>query len=122
MKNKSRCIEVRTEEGKVILVLNLLDNEITVKDGTEVHVEQKTGEMKGQTGNRMGENNSMTVAQKRYLFRILAERGLETDAAHEHLIELFQVDSLAEVTKFEASNMIERLIEEKKGGSNGPPF
>lgn len=58
----------------------------------------------------------MTDAQKRYLFWILAEKGLEGDKAHEQLKDLFQVDSLKEVPKLEASRMIERLLEETKGG------
>ena len=51
----------------------------------------------------------MTDAQKRYLFRILAEYGIEGDEAHDKLKDIFQVDSLKEITKLEASKMIEHL-------------
>jgi len=54
----------------------------------------------------------MTDAQKRYLFRILAERGIEEDQAHQHLKELFGVDSLKDVSKHEASKAIENLLNE----------
>ena len=65
----------------------------------------------------------MTDAQKRYLFRLLAGQGFEEDKAHERLKELLHVDSLKEVTKSEASKMIERLLEESKGGEDDrPPF
>ena|SRR5260221_4973678 len=65
----------------------------------------------------------MTDAQKRYLFRILAEQGLEGDAASEHLKNLLQVNTLKEVTKQEASRAIERLLEKSKGGKgNGSPI
>jgi hypothetical protein len=64
----------------------------------------------------------MTDAQKRYLFRLMADKGIEGDRAHQRLRELFQVDSLKEVSKLEASKMIERLLEEGKGGADEPPF
>ncbi len=65
----------------------------------------------------------MTDAQKRYLFRLLADRGIEEDKAHERLKELLHVDSLIEATKTEASKAIECLLEENKGGKgDGIPF
>ena len=59
----------------------------------------------------------MTDAQKRYLFRILADQGKEGEEAHEYLKSHFQVKSLKEVTKLEASQAIERLLAESKGGA-----
>ena len=65
----------------------------------------------------------MTDPQKRFLFRILADQGMEGDKAHEYLRKLFQVEILKDVTKFEASRMIEQLLAEAKGGDeNGSPF
>lgn len=66
----------------------------------------------------------MTDAQKRLLFRLMDDKGLEGEKAHQELKRLFQVNSLKEVTKIEASRGIERLIEETKGGKNDdqPPF
>jgi hypothetical protein len=65
----------------------------------------------------------MTDAQKRYLFRIMAEKGYENDKGYARLKELFQVDSLKEVTKLEASKMIERLLDDGKDGNHDPvPF
>lgn len=66
--------------------------------------------------NGQGEVPPMTDAQKRLLFRLLANQGLEGDKAHEHLKELFQVKSLKEVTKLEASRGIEKLLDQAKGG------
>jgi hypothetical protein len=57
----------------------------------------------------------MTEAQRRYLFRILAEQGIEGDAAFDQLKSLFDVSALNEVTKRDASKMIERLLEEQGG-------
>lgn len=118
MKNKVRSIELRTADGKVILVLNLYEKEIDLKDNLETQEDQKTEKTKVQTGNRKTEESSMTAAQKRYLFRILAEKGIEGEKAHQELKKFFQVDSLKEVTKIEASNLIERLLEETQGGED----
>jgi GTP cyclohydrolase FolE2 len=52
----------------------------------------------------------MTEAQRRYLFRILAGRGLETDAAHEYLKKTFGVPTLKEVMKQDASAVIDELL------------
>jgi hypothetical protein len=64
----------------------------------------------------------MSEAQRRYLFRILADQGIEGDAAFERLKSLFDVSVLKEVSKRDASKMIERLLEEQGGVSDGPPF
>ena len=120
MKNKVKCIELRTNEGKVILSLYLYEKEIPLEDNLEASVNEKTDVKKeeSQKGNPKEDDSLMTDAQKRYLFRILAGNGLEADEAHEKLKEIFQVDSLKDVTKVEASNVIEKLLEESKGGKD----
>lgn len=122
MEKKARCIEVRTNDGKVILSFYLYDKEI--EDNPKASVEKpEVKKEKGQISNPQTDEPLMTDAQKRYLFRILAEKGTEGDNAHEKLKDLFQVDSLKEVTKLEASRMIERLLGENKGGGNdGSPI
>ena len=120
MKKKVRCIEVRTRDGKVILSFYIYDKEITLEDNLEASVNQKpeTRKRKSQVDSAQTDEALMTDAQKRYLFRILAGNGLEADEAHEKLKDLFQVDSLKDVTKVEASNVIEKLLEESKGGKD----
>ena len=116
MKNKVKCIELRTNEGKVILSLYLCEKEISSEDDLEALASGKTDVKKAESQKGSSKNDDlMTDAQKRYLFRILAGNGLEADEAHEKLKELFQVDSLKDVTKVEASNVIEKLLEESKG-------
>ena len=124
MKNIAKRIELRTPDGEVILVLNLHEKEIALEDSQEATSSQKkeAKKEKAQSSSRQTEDPPMTDAQKRYLFRILADKGIEGDKAHEHLKNLFQVDSLKEVTKLEASKMIKRMLEEAKGGEDGPPF
>jgi len=120
MKKRTRSIELRTADGKVILVLNFYEKEIALEDSLEVSGEQKKREPKKEKSQSSpkDEEPRMTDAQKRYLFRILAEHGIEGDEAHDKLKDIFQVDSLKEITKLEASKMIERLLEETKGGAN----
>jgi uncharacterized protein (DUF2267 family) len=123
MKNKGKRFELRTPDGKVILVLHLVEEAGPDDDSKAQPVEKPEAKAaKPQGPGPREENPPMTDAQKRFLFRILAEKGIETDKAHQHLRELFQVDSLKEVSKLEASRMIERLLEEAKGGADGPPF
>ncbi|MFZ6016356.1 MAG: hypothetical protein ACOYU0_01835 [Nitrospirota bacterium] len=116
MEKKVRCIELRTSDGKVIFSLYLYDKEMVLEDNP------KAKEEKSQASTQTDES-LMTDAQKRYLFRILAEQRIEGDEAHQQLKNLFQVNSLKEVTKLEASRMIERLLGKVKGGEDdGAPF
>ena len=65
----------------------------------------------GRAGNGSGTGNDpMTENQRRYLFRILAEHGVTGDIAHDYLVQTFGVGSLKEVTKREASDLIEELL------------
>jgi hypothetical protein len=52
----------------------------------------------------------MTDPQKRYLFRLLADRGIEGEAAYEHLKKTFSVGSVSEITKLDASRAIDRMV------------
>lgn len=125
MKKKVKCIELRTVEGRAILVLYLYEKEIAMEDSQETKAQKnlKEPEKEKAKASSKSEEPLMTDAQKRYLFRILADNGIEGDKAHQQLKELFQVNSLKEVTKLEASRMIERLLEEAKGGKDAePPF
>lgn len=125
MKKKVKCIELRTVEGRAILVLYLHEKEIVLEDSQETKAQKnlKEPEKEKAKASSKSEEPLMTNAQKRYLFRILADNGIEGDKAHQQLKELFQVNSLKEVTKLEASRMIKRLLEEAKGGKDAePPF
>jgi len=116
VKDKARRLELRTADGKVILALYLFE-EIASEDQSKAKESPKpdANNAKLQNNGSSSENPPMTDAQKRFLFRIMAEKGFENDQGYAKLKELFQVDSLREVTKFEASKMIERLLEESKG-------
>ena len=123
MKNKVKCVELRTIDGKVILVLYLYEKEITVEDNPKTITDRpETKKETPEIPASEEKDSMMTPAQKRYLFRILAEQGIEGDEAYQYLKDFFQVDSLKEVNKLEASKAIEQLIAEGKGEKNGVPF
>jgi hypothetical protein len=115
MGEKARRVELRTGQGEVILSLILFEEEITQEDNL------KNEPALGQGGNENKEpsasnDSAMTEAQKRYLFRILAEHGIQGEMAHQELKNAFRVNALTEVGKFEASKLIERLLVNGKGG------
>lgn len=116
--------ELKSSDGVAILSFNLHAGEGLVlanRAGTKTKPGKKSGAKgkgkNGKNGNN-GNNNGalMTDPQQRYLFRLLANQGIEGDEAHEHLKEHFQVDSLKKVSKFEAGKMIKRLLEEAENG------
>jgi len=112
MEKESKIIEVRDKSGGLILSFLVVEKAL---------VETSKEPSKNQPGpkandNPLAQDALMTDAQKRYLFRILADQGKEGEEAHEYLKKLFQVNSLKEATKLEASQAIERLLAEQKGG------
>ena len=114
MANDGRLIEVRDRNGGLILSFLVVEKPLQ-----DVPKEVKNNQP-GPKGNEnpLAQDAFMTDAQKRYLFRILVDQGREGEEAHEYLkTKIFQVKSLKEVTKFEASQAIERLLAEAKGGA-----
>jgi len=113
MDKNARCIEVRTADGTLILNLYLIEKQMggDNKQTTTQNKNQKSSQRNSPENSRSSNDDGMTDAQKRYLFRILAEEGIEGDEAHEHLKDLFKVESLKDVTKIEASRAIEQLLE-----------
>jgi len=120
MKKESKCFEVRTNDGKVIFSVYVYESGNATEESPGESVEKKGEEKaeKMQIDNSQTDGEEMTAAQKRFLFRLMAGQGIDGDKAHEQLKGLFQVDSLKDVSKYEASKMIERLLEESKGGKD----
>ncbi len=115
MNRNAKCIDVRTADGKPILSLRVYDEEAAGSGNTAAsgnHAEDHKNRNANGSPNGSKDSTAMTEAQKRYLFRILADRGLEGDDAHRHLKERFGANTLADVSKREASSMIEQLLEE----------
>ena len=112
MEKEAKIIEVRDRSGG--LIVSFLIIEKSLQEVPNETPNNPSGPK--DKGNPLAQDALMTDAQKRYLFRILADQGKEGEEAHEYLKKLFQVNSLIEVTKLEASQTIERLLAESKGG------
>lgn len=73
-------------------------------------------------GNRlpppMVDTSSMSEGQRRYLFRLMATRGLRGEGAHEALKEFFHVPNLTQVSKVDATRAIDQLLRDA-GQGNG---
>ncbi len=111
MTQNTRCIEVRSADGTLMFKLRLYD-EVADSSGNAGASGNHASRNGSPNANGSKDSAAMSEAQKRYLFRILAERGLEGDDAHRHLKERFGANTLADVSKREASAMIEQLLEE----------
>ena len=123
MEKQGRYLKVKTRDGRVLMSLFLnLGQGIVLEGQLDGQAKQKAPG-NGNGGNGNGKNDElMTYPQKRFLWRILAQQGVEGNKVQEHLIKLFQVETLKEVTKIEASRMIERLLKETGGDGDGIPF
>lgn len=110
--NVVKKIEIHLPGGELLATLVILESGV-VKTPEPKKDEQKT-EGKG-NGGKNGDA-SMSDAQKRYLFRLLADQGIENDAAFEELKKRFKVNFLNEITKADASREIEKLVAQQKGG------
>ncbi len=120
MKKESKCFEVRTNDGKVIFSVYVYESSVATVEspGESFEKKEERKDEKIQNETSQTDGKEMTAAQKRFLFRLMVGQGVEGEKAHEQLMDLLQVDSLKDVTKYEASKMIERLLEESKGGKD----
>jgi|SRR6267143_1013902 len=144
MSTKATCVDVRLANGTLLLTACIYEKEVVPDEKgstTSTHdtvperqTDRKTEPTDGRNSARPSPDKApakgktdqalMTDAQKRFLFRLLAERGIEGDKAQDHLKNLLHVSSLKQVTKLEASRAIEELLEKQNGGAghDRPPF
>ena len=102
-----KCVEIYTPNDILLFRVFFTDT----PNGNQIDGKKQPSP---QTGQKPSE--PMSDAQKRYLFRIMAHDGFEGDAAHDALKELFKVSHLTEVSKYDASKMIEQLLDRQNGG------
>ena len=129
MDKQGRYLKVKTQDGRVLMSLFLNLGQGIVLEG-QLDDRKQEAPRNGGNGNGNGHavcnGELMTYPQKRFLWRILSQQGIEGNKVQEHLLKLFQVETLKEVTKVEASRMIERLLKEAKvpegGEAGGIPF
>ena len=66
------------------------------------------------------DTSSMSEGQRRYLFRLMAGRGLKGEDAHDAIKDYFGVGNLSQVSKVDATRAIDQLLREAgQGGGNG---
>lgn len=113
MNQNAKCVEVRSADGKLMFSLHLYNGEMGAdqKAGTSPGRHPRAESQTRAGGSGQNDSSLMTDAQKRYLFRILADQGFEEEKAYGRLKELLSVETLKEVTKREASRLIEELLE-----------
>lgn len=108
----SKKFEVHLPDGLLLATFTISESENT--DAPEARREEPKTEEKGNGGKKDGA--TMTDAQKRYLFRLLADQGFENGTALEELKKRFGVEVLTTVSKVDASREIDRLMSNQKGG------
>jgi hypothetical protein len=122
MTSKEKQIDVLSPKGDVLIRLKIRESE-SVPTTAPNNGNGKSATTKDNKSLPPQNGEMMTEAQKKYLFRICGSQGMGGEEAHAHLKELFGVDALRDVSKLEASRMIEQLLAESKGGNgDGPPF
>ena len=113
MSQLAKCFEVRTFDGKLLADLRVYDVSVVEKESGNGAPKPEAA---GNGGN--GNGDQMSEAQQRKLFRMLTEKGISGEKALAHLKDHFRVNNLKEVTKRDASAMIDQLVKE---ASNGRP-
>lgn len=89
-----------------------LPNNLSGKNSSMLHALTGGGNVNpaGKEGGNPGRNiAAMTDAQRRYLFKLLAEQGIEEEQAHQALKQSFNVKALKDASKAQASELIDRL-------------
>ena len=111
----TRYLDICTVDGKVLFSFCLTEREEkeqpTLPDAKESAPQIGKEKTNGDTGEKM------TSPQKRKLFRLLAVKGVTGEDAEAELKKRFQATNLDNVSKAEASQMIDKMLKEDKGGS-----
>lgn len=89
------------------------------RNGTSTTRPRGNGSLPTQSNLTAGE--PMSPAQRRYLFRIMADQGYKREAAEERLKDIFEVPTLTGITKIGAMKMIDALLRNGAStrGANG---
>jgi hypothetical protein len=110
----AKSIEVYTPGGALLFKAIVTDINIAIP---EVYPPSETNFSKPEKGNGNANGESMSEAQKKLLFRLVASvYKLDGDQIFEKIKELFGTKSLKPISKKEASKMIEHLLEKEREG------
>lgn len=115
-----RYLELLGINGEVFLRFRIREEEIS---GNGHNGNQPKGQPENGTNKTHSSNGEpMTEPQKKYLFRLYAEEGIEGDEAYDKIKKLFGVENLGEITKIDASKAIDRLVKASKGGNGNGSY
>ena len=103
-------LEIRSPKGELLATLHITEVE---EKNSSLQPSSNGSERKEQPSNAYG-GNKMSDPQKRYLFRILAQRGMDKEESHSFLKQRLNVASLIDASKNDARKLIETLLEEDK--------
>lgn len=108
----SRQLESRTN-GNGRPTSTLPESVIQANKGNGRNGSGIPSQFKRKQGNGNRKNGAMmTESQRRYLFRLLAERGIEGDEALSTLTQILKVSDLNDVTKSQASKLIDDMVKQ----------
>lgn len=116
--NNTNCIEVYSANN-ILLFKLLLSSADSLPPGNNGNGHGSgNGSYKGKPKQTKKSTNGsgITEPQVRMLFRQMAQKGKSGDIAHEELKAIFNVSSIYDVSKSEASQMIQQLLEENGEG------
>lgn len=118
---KSRYVTIALPDGTPIfrVLLGSCEAEILRSDAPPVPDLPARRERQNGPAAAQGDEPRMTEPQKRYLFRLLAQQGVEGKKAEAHLQEHFGVQNLRDATKAGASQLIEQMIADQKEATGG---
>lgn len=112
--SNAKCFEVYTPDGSLICRAYLTEREMPDGNEKDAAPQAQPAKEKERTN-----GDPMTGPQKRMLFRLMATQGKEGETAHDELKKRFRVKSLQDVSKREASRMIEQIMETQGGNGHG---
>lgn len=115
----AKCFDLYNSDGALIFRVYFTEREFPPSKQPDPAPKQQEPAAPSSNEKQQGAGNGerMTSPQRRKLFRVLAMRGIEGEKAHDELKKLFRASSLDLIGKTEASQMIDHLIREDKGGN-----
>ena len=113
----AKCFELYTADGNLMFRAYVVERPVPSDPGKKETAPPAEPSGPNDDGKEKSNGELMTSPQMRKLFRLMAAKGSEGEKAHEELKKLFRASSLKEVSKLEASRMIDRLLTETKGGN-----
>lgn len=112
----AKCIEVYSPGG--VLLFRAYFSEKEFPERAQPNADPKP-EQSSAPRVEPANGEPMSNAQQRFLFRLYALRGVEGEKAEAQLKRELKVGSLKDITKGEASKIIDRMITEKGGNGHG---